>query len=93
MVSPPSTTIVCPVMYRASSEARKAIVAAMSCGSPKYGVAHCPRNTFRISSFKLFNAAGVRISPGATALHRMFFFPVCVAMYLVRLMTPALLAP
>ena len=35
VVSPPSTTIVCPVIYRASFEARKAMVAATSSGSPK----------------------------------------------------------
>lgn len=31
----PSTTIVCPVMYLASFEARKAMAAATSSGSPK----------------------------------------------------------
>lgn len=42
---------------------------------------------------QIIQAAGVSISPGATALQRIFFLPSWVAIYLVRLMTPALLAP
>ena len=66
---------------------------AMSSGFPAYGRELYCVNASLCSGVRFSIAAGVRTRPGATPLHRMPYLPYCVAMYLVRLITPALLMP
>ena len=73
---PPLTLSVCPVTYDASSEARKAIAAATSSGSPMRPIAvasimPCLRRApMSPSCSGAAFSSGVSIGPGATALQR-----------------------
>ena len=90
---PPSAMMVWPEIYLESSDARNAIMLAISSGLPAYGSELYFMNVSRSSSLMLSKVAGVRTSPGATQLQRIPKWPYWAAIYLVRLITPALLIP
>src|SRR5580658_7139047 len=76
--------IVCPVIYEASSDSKKAIRAAISSGRPTRpsGIRLLARAT--ISGGTLARKVGVPIIPGAMALHRTPRRANAAAMFLVR---------
>lgn len=67
-VAPPSTTIVCPVMYAASADARNSIAFAMSSGSPIRASGMSRAICAATDASPRLPAAGVRIIPGSTPL-------------------------
>src|SRR6185436_1972692 len=91
-LAPPSTWMVWPFTYAASSENRNATIAAMSSGIPRRGEATDVRISVRHSSVVLASAALVRITPAATELHRTPCLPPSVAVWRASLHSPQLAA-
>ena len=92
-VSPPSTTMFCPVTKRARSEQRKTTTSAMSSGSPirPTGVPFSKRSSWSGMNSNIGAVMAVRIMPGDTALTRMVG-PYSSAADAVSAATAALLA-
>src|SRR5207249_9301756 len=90
-VSPPSTTIVCPVMWRAASLQRNTMTLATSSGSatrPSTDSRSARSSTSRGSLV----SSSVLTNPGATALTLTLEGPKSTAADLVSPISPALLA-
>src|SRR5215212_3674103 len=92
-LQPPSTTIVWPLMKLPPSEHRNATVLAMSSIVPSrgYGVISVLILRNRSSSRRVATI-GVKVTPGATALHRMPAGPYWQAMCDVNAVNPPLAA-
>ena len=92
-VSPPSTTMFCPLTKRARFEQRNTTTSAMSSGSPirPTGVPVSKRSVWLGMNSNICSVMAVRIIPGDTALTRMVG-PYSRAAEAVSAATAALLA-
>ncbi len=91
---PPSATIVVPVTYDASSDARNSTTLAISIGCPQrpIGIASSERLAMSGKRSRDFRIGGVRMIPGHTALYRIPLRAYSIAVARVRFITPALIA-
>src|SRR5581483_4391168 len=84
MNCPPSTFSVWPVIHFASSDSRKIIASAMSCGVPRRANGMPATIAWIYSVDVVVRSAGVSVGPGAMPLMRMFCGPSSRASAMVR---------
>ena len=82
--NPPDTSMICPVVYAASSLAKYATAPAISSGVAILLIGMCFKKNSWNSGVRLFDTASVAVIPGNTALQRMLSLAHCVAISLVR---------